>query len=879
MRGSQGEQPRGGCEPEASPSPAPNEQTPARAQSEATEKRLSPLAEEFVPAGLRRPAVRPDVAVSTAAHQTIPSFGYPALITNNIIHRDVSIQQVVTAHGFPGHPAAFASAGLPAVPFPPGVPAPHVVAAAAPIVAGHVATSYRVEGRDRPPLGRDILIGNPDTIDTPKKTSAVDHNPLVSPGTSPTDLPTAVAQAPKDAVPIECPLRFGEWTQAQWIDILSSENSGSETAARSETGATATSTPSIEGSSVLAAESSEVSPVRLPKPEETPAASQTASTDAPIALPKASSDTVVASLTGPPEVVAASPKSPSERGSPEASDRANEEKTLEEQAAPKPKLSWAARVQASGPRASNTPSRPSESIAGVASKPRRSERDTPKTTRQSSRMPQSTDAAREDEPRAAAQKPSQRRPRSRSSTRTTLAAVLGSRLQNDRERNVDSLPPRGLVNAGNTCFMNVVLQALLACSSFRALLQAARDIDDLPPLLARFVRLYVQMTSIPEKGLSKTKTSRRRQSALARIEPLLPKWFDGVFPGTSPSGNKRSGSESLGKGSQEDAAEFLTFVLNELHEELIATREASDEGEASILSGINGHRPHARSSDSSSSDDGYADSPANGRNRESGRGAGAQSNGYHAVSDDNSWSDASGADGYGSTDADDDGGWEEMTSKGKTVQVRNANIVTSPVTNIFGGVLRSELRRPGAKASVTREPFLSLSLDIESGLVRSVEDSLLKYFQPELLEGYTLESSSETVDARKHVLLESLPDVLVLHLKRFSHNAQTGELTKVTKRLEFPQLLEVPTKLMASSRIAPDTRDRSYELTATVTHIGKELAGGHYTCDVRRSDADGKSMWITCDDSKIEEVSTAGVHGKQAYLLFYSRQSAEEDVR
>ena len=291
-------------------------------------------------------------------------------------------------------------------------------------------------------------------------------------------------------------------------------------------------------------------------------------------------------------------------------------------------------------------------------------------------------------------------------------------------------------------------------------------------------------------------------------DPLLPDLFYDVFPSSVPL--------SMGtNGSQEDAEEFLTFVLNKLHDEVVAVRPNGK---------MNGHN------DPSLSD--ALEDIENGRRHE-------------------------------------DGEWSEIGRKGKSVEIRGGEFAESGITAIFGGALRSEVKRPRSKPSVTREPFFSLSLDIESGIIRDVEHALKAYFEPEFLEG--IDADDGEMRARKQVSLEQMPQVLILHLKRFSHNSITGALNKVGRMMMFPEVLRIPGKLIhsPSSRWGSGT-GKTFELTAVVTHIGKELAGGHYTCDVRWEGEDGDTSWISCDDSKIFKTSFQKVCRKQAYLLFYS---------
>ena len=57
--------------------------------------------------------------------------------------------------------------------------------------------------------------------------------------------------------------------------------------------------------------------------------------------------------------------------------------------------------------------------------------------------------------------------------------------------------------------------------------------------------------------------------------------------------------------------------------------------------------------------------------------------------------------------------WTEIGPRSKAIQSRHhSNTFISPITQIFGGRLRSTVRATGSKDSVTSEPFQSLQLDI-----------------------------------------------------------------------------------------------------------------------------------------------------------------------
>jgi Ubiquitin carboxyl-terminal hydrolase len=66
-------------------------------------------------------------------------------------------------------------------------------------------------------------------------------------------------------------------------------------------------------------------------------------------------------------------------------------------------------------------------------------------------------------------------------------------------------------------------------------------------------------------------------------------------------------------------------------------------------------------------------------------------------------------------------------------------------------------------------------------------------------------------DASQQMLIEALPPVLVLHLKRFQYDAATGSVIKIGKYVHFSPELEIPlgTHFIFTPAAAAETEDIS----------------------------------------------------------------------
>uniref|UniRef100_A0A8D2ZCZ4 Ubiquitin carboxyl-terminal hydrolase n=1 Tax=Scophthalmus maximus TaxID=52904 RepID=A0A8D2ZCZ4_SCOMX len=386
-----------------------------------------------------------------------------------------------------------------------------------------------------------------------------------------------------------------------------------------------------------------------------------------------------------------------------------------------------------------------------------------------------------------------------------------------------SLQPRGLINKGNWCYINATLQALIACPPMYHLMKSIPLHSETQrpctstPMIDNFVRLVNEFNNMPVP--SKAKQQAVGDKVMKDIRPGVP--FEPTYIYKLLTLIKSSLSE---KGRQEDAEEYLGFTLNGLHEEMLALKK--------LISPQEEKAPTPNGPES-----------------------------QPAVEE-----DVADKDGEGSDDE-----WEQVGPRNKTSITRQADFVRTPITDIFGGHIRSVVYQQNSKESATLQPFFTLQLDIQSEKIRTVQEALDTLVARESVQGYTSKTKQE-IEISRRVTLEELPPVLVLHLKRFVFE-KTGGCQKLTKNIDYPVDLEISKDILSSGvRSKVVKGQRTYRLFAVVYHHGNSATGGHYTTDVFHIGLNG---WLRIDDQAVKVINQYQVvkqtAERTAYLLYYRR--------
>ncbi|KAF6763671.1 hypothetical protein DFP72DRAFT_743421, partial [Ephemerocybe angulata] len=396
---------------------------------------------------------------------------------------------------------------------------------------------------------------------------------------------------------------------------------------------------------------------------------------------------------------------------------------------------------------------------------------------------------------------------------------------------------RGLVNSGNMCFANSVLQILVYCPPFHRLFvelgkllpavnaaekaEKEAGVSSVTPLVDA-TALFLKDGGYTYGGYGRGKGKERDFADLDDddwdMDSFLPTYIYDAM-------KEKKRFDTMRGGQQEDAEEFLGFYLDTLEEELLL-----------LLNSINAEQASKPTVEEK-------EAPAT-----------------------------------------KEEGWMEVGKKNRMVVTRTIKANESPITRIFGGKFRSTLRAPRQKDSVVIEDWRSLRLDIQRDEIRTIQEALSYISAPSHVQVSIPTQPGVPVEATQQVLIESLPPILVLHIKRFCYDINVKGVVKVGKQVAFGPELDIGSELMApaAKKIGP-TR---YKLFGALYHHGQSASGGHYTLDVLHPNrypnaAVGrpKEGWVRIDDDLVSDVRHEDVFGaaqerddgRSAYLLFYRK--------
>ena len=184
----------------------------------------------------------------------------------------------------------------------------------------------------------------------------------------------------------------------------------------------------------------------------------------------------------------------------------------------------------------------------------------------------------------------------------------------------------------------------------------------------------------------------------------------------------------------------------------------------------------------------------------------------------------------------------------------------SEFLNMFFGIHVSKVKSLESDyLNITPEPFFNLTVPIAPE--RTLDKCIELYTSTEKMDEDNAifnEKTKKKEVAEKNIQFWSLPEVLVITLKRFSNNGRKDQ-----KFIDFPL-----TNLDLTEYIVGyDKGSYKYDLYGICNHSGG-VAGGHYTAFIKNAN----QKWYLFNDTNWNEVNLGALKTPKAYCFFYRKQ-------
>lgn len=224
-------------------------------------------------------------------------------------------------------------------------------------------------------------------------------------------------------------------------------------------------------------------------------------------------------------------------------------------------------------------------------------------------------------------------------------------------------------------------------------------------------------------------------------------------------------------------------------------------------------------------------------------------------------------------DYNDDKLEEHSSEAWKNYLMRNKSIIV----DLFQGQSKSTLKCLKCNhVSHKFEPFMYLSLPLPQKSKKKAKvpllDCLAEFSKEEKLEGqerWFCPKCKAHVDSTKKMEVWKLPNILIVHLKRFKFTRE--KRGKIRSFIDFPHV-----DLDLNGVAAGIQRDKPvYDLFAVSNHEGSLGSGHYYTFAKNRDD----NNWYAYNDAEVLTLNPEDLVSPAAYLLFYSKTSVDDFKR
>lgn len=206
---------------------------------------------------------------------------------------------------------------------------------------------------------------------------------------------------------------------------------------------------------------------------------------------------------------------------------------------------------------------------------------------------------------------------------------------------------------------------------------------------------------------------------------------------------------------------------------------------------------------------------------------------------------------------------------------------------LFRGTVESNVCCDSCQAmNSTIDPIEDIGLEVtqtSGSALSDLSSAFARFTKIEPLTEYKCDRCHKMGKATKQSRLASIPPILTLHLKRFRYGSDGRPLppparrgrevsqlmgasgsAKIEGHIKFLEFFDL--KPFLTEQLAGKVKSMFCRLFAVIVHAGKNSHSGHYVAYVRNL---SKNEWWKMDDARVSRASSQEVLNAEAYMLFY----------
>ena len=204
--------------------------------------------------------------------------------------------------------------------------------------------------------------------------------------------------------------------------------------------------------------------------------------------------------------------------------------------------------------------------------------------------------------------------------------------------------------------------------------------------------------------------------------------------------------------------------------------------------------------------------------------------------------------------------------------------------NIFGGTTLQQVKCTNPECgniSERKENINYLSLDIKN--CKDIQECLDKFIADEKIEDYHCEKCDKKTTNIKNVLIDKVPNILIIHLQRIAFSYETFNMEKMNRYISFEKTLNIKNYTLNKNNNDVPSDYFDYELIGVLIHSGTAQYG-HYYSIIYSEEKDSFGKWYKFNDTSVTEINydmmitdaygseTHSDYGSSAYMLIYQKK-------